>query len=380
MDFITGLPEAQGFDALFITCCRHTKQAHIIPTHTTISARGLATLFRDHVWKLHGLPETALSDRGPQFAAEFMKELNDILGIKTKLSTAYHPQTDGQTERVNQEIEQYLRMFVSHRQNDWPEWIACAEFAYNNKIHTATHFSPFFANYGYNPRMGIEPQRVGKSEPALEFAERMKKIHEEAQSSLYKAREDMRRYADFHRGQAPEYKVGDKVWLSTKNLNIDRPTRKLAERQIGPYEITKIISSNAVKLKLPASFKIHDVINVSRLRPYRPPTSGQKITPPEPVTVEGEPEYEVEEIMDSRLKRGKLEYLVKWSGFTDDYNTWEPEANCENSLEEIEDFYKKNPSAPRKLRTIDFAGLVFRPYENFTEPKKNVVSRLEVET
>jgi len=170
-DFITGLPEAQGYDALFITCCHHTTQAHIIPTSTITLARGLATLFRDHVWKLHGLPETALSDRGPQFAAEFMKELNEILGIKTKLSTACHPQTDGQTEQVNQEIEQYLRMFVSHRQNDWPEWIACAKFAYNKKIHTATHISPFFANYRMNPRMGIEPQRAGKSELAKEFAE-----------------------------------------------------------------------------------------------------------------------------------------------------------------------------------------------------------------
>ena len=128
----------QYLTALFVTCCHHTKQAHIIPTTMKTSARGLATLFRDHVWKLHGLPETALSDRGPQFAAEFMKELNDILGIKTKLSMAYHPQTYGQTERVNQEIEQYLRLFVSHRQNDWPEWITSAEFAYNNKIHTAT--------------------------------------------------------------------------------------------------------------------------------------------------------------------------------------------------------------------------------------------------
>ena len=98
MDFITGLPEAQGYDTLFVTCCHHTKQAHIIPTTTETSARGLAALFRDHVWKLHGLPETALSDRGPQFTVEFMKELNGILGIKTKLSTAYHPQTDRQME------------------------------------------------------------------------------------------------------------------------------------------------------------------------------------------------------------------------------------------------------------------------------------------
>ena len=170
-DCITGLPEAQGYDTLFVTCCCYTKQAHIILTTTETSARGLAVLFRDHVWKLHGLPETALSDRGPQFSAEFMKELNDILGIKTKLSMAYHPQTDGQMERVNQEIEQYLRLFVSHRQNNWPEWIASAEFAYNNKIHSATRISPFYVNYGHNPRMGIELRCIIKSELAKEFAE-----------------------------------------------------------------------------------------------------------------------------------------------------------------------------------------------------------------
>ena len=229
MDFVTGLPEAQGYDALFVTCCCHPKQTHIIPTHSTVTARGLATLFRDNIWKLHGLPETALSDRGPQFAAEFMHELNTILGIQTKLSTAYHLQTDGQTKRLNQDVEQYLRLFVSQRQNDWPEWIACAEFAYNNKVHSATKVSPFYANYGRHPRMGIEPRRAGKSEPAKEFAERMKEIHEEAGTALSKARNDITRYADQHRGTAPEYKVGDKVWLSTKDIKINRPSRKLAE-------------------------------------------------------------------------------------------------------------------------------------------------------
>jgi len=311
---------------------------HILSQYTQLprpEALGPATLFRDHVWKLHGLPETALSDRGPQFMAEFMKELNKILGIKTKLSMAYHPQTDGQTEQVNQEIEQYLRMFISHRQNNWPEWIACAEFAYNNKIHTATHVSPFYANYGMNPRMGIEPQRAGKSELAKEFTEWMKTVHKEAQGALSKSCNDMTCYADFHRGEAPEYKIGNKVWLSTKYLNVDWPSRKLTEQQLGPYQIVKIISPNAVKLKLPTSFKIHDVINISHIRPYCPPAAGQSTIPPKPVVIEGTPKYKVEEIMDSWLKCGKLEFLVKWSGYTDDYNTLESEANCTNSCDII---------------------------------------------
>jgi len=176
--------------------------------------------------------------------------------------------------------------------------------------------------------MWIEPWRAGKSELAKEFAEWMKIVHKEAQAALSKLRDNMTRYADLHRGEALKYKVGDKVWLSTKNLNVDQPSCKLAEWQLGPYEIVKIISPNAVKLKLPASFKIYDVINISCICPYCPPVAGQSAIPSEPIVIEGTPEYEVEEITDLWLKHGKLEFLVKWSGYTDDYNTWEPEANC----------------------------------------------------
>ena len=186
-------------------------------------------MFRDNVWKLHGLPETALSDRGPQFAAEFMRELNTILGIQTKLSTAYHPQMDGQTERLNQDVEQYLRLFVSQRQNDWSEWITCAEFAYNNKVHSMIKVSPFYANYGQHSRMDIELRRASKSEPAKEFAEHMKEIHKEAGAELSKACNDMTCYMGQHRGSALEYKVGNKVWLSMKDIKINRPSHKLAE-------------------------------------------------------------------------------------------------------------------------------------------------------
>ena len=207
----------------------------------------------------------------------------------------------------------------------------------------------------------------------------MKTIHEEAEAAVSKACNDMQRYADLNRGQASTYKVGDKVWLSAKDLKLNRPAWKLSERQLGPFEIIKIVSPNAMKLKLPASYKIHDVINVSRLRLYKEPSAGQRVTPPEPVEVEGQPEYEVEEVLDSRLKKGKLEYLVKWSGYTDEYNTWEPVSNLENSKEAIVDFHKENPSAPRRLRANIFEKLVFREYENLMRPSRVPPSRLEVE-
>jgi len=169
---------------------------HFVATTEGKLAEGLARLFRDNVWKLHGLLESVVLDRGPQFAAELTKELNKILGIETRLSTAFHPQTDGQTEQMNQELEQYLQFFIEHRQKDWLEWLVSAEFAVNNKIHMVAKVSPFIANYRRELRMGGDVRKKGKVESATEFVERMKKVHEEAVAALKKAQEEMKRYMD----------------------------------------------------------------------------------------------------------------------------------------------------------------------------------------
>ena len=147
----------QGYDAILVICDRFTKQVHIIPTTKEMNSLGLVCLYQDHVWKLHGLPNTVISDYGPQFALGFMRELNKILGIETKLSTAYHPKTDRQMERMNQELEQYLGMFMDYCQMNWLEWLAIAEFSYNNKIQKSIKILPFYANYEFNPQMGFEP-------------------------------------------------------------------------------------------------------------------------------------------------------------------------------------------------------------------------------
>ena len=137
-----------------------------------------------------------MSDRGPQFMVELTKELNRILGIKMKLSTVFHPQTDGQTERMNQKLEQYFQFFIEHRQKDWLEWLATAEFAINNKVYTTTKVSPFMANYEKEMRMGGDIRKKGKVESATEFVERMKKVHEEAEAVLRKTQEEMKRYTN----------------------------------------------------------------------------------------------------------------------------------------------------------------------------------------
>ena len=223
-------------------------------------AEGLARIFRDNVWRLHGLPESIISDRGPQFAAGLMRELNALLGIATKLLMAFYPQTDGQTERMNQELEQYLRMFIDHWQEQWPEWLGTAEFAYNNKVHTSTKVSPFEANSGQNPRMGFKMRKKGRYEGAEKFVKKMKEIQGETKAALTKAQEDMRKYADRKRSDAVEYKVGDLVLLSTKDLKwqmVGWRSEKLTEQFVGPYKVEAIISSNAVELDLPTTVKIH---------------------------------------------------------------------------------------------------------------------------
>jgi len=317
--------------------------SHFVATTEKTTAEGLAKLFRDNVWKLHRLSESVISDREPQFAAGMTRELNKMLEIETKLSTAYHPETDGQMERTNQELEQYLRMYINHRQNNWAEWLATAEFAFNNKVHTATKTSPFQVNYGREPRIGFDIRKKGKNEKAEKFVREMKERHEEARAALVKSQEEMKRQVDRSRKEAEEYRVDDKVLISTKDFSMElrkRATKKLMEKFIGPYVVKKIVSENAVELELPAVLRIHPVVNVRRIVKYKEQVEGQKKISPPPVEVAGEKEYEVEEILDRQERRGKMKYLVKWKGYTAEGNMWEELENLKNVREKIEEFEK----------------------------------------
>jgi len=247
-----------------------------------------------------------------------MRELNEMLGIKTKLSMTFHPQTDGQTERMNQELEQYLRMFINHYQEQWPEWLGTAEFAYNNKVHSGTKVSLFKANNGWNPRMGFKLRKKGRFEGAEKFAKRMEEVQGEAKAALAKAQEEIRQYADRKRGEVVRYKVGDLVLLSTKDLKwqmVRRSSEKLVEWFVGPYKIKAIISSNVVELELPATVKIHLVVNVSQIKRYINQVDGQRKEAPQPMVVEGEEKWKVEKILNKRKIREKDKFLVWWKGF-----------------------------------------------------------------
>jgi len=239
-----------------------------------------------------------------QFAVGMMKEVNNLLGIQTKLSTAYHLQIDRQTERINQELEQYLRVFIDYRQEQWPDWLETAEFAYNNKIHAATKNSPFKVNYGQDPRMEFEGRRKAKYEAAGKFVKKMRKIQEEAKAVLEKAQEEMRKFVDRKRGKGEEYRVGDLVLLSTKDLKWQikgRKSKKLTECFMGPYKIKEIVSSNAIELELPKSIRIHPIVNVSRVRLYKPRVEEQKKALLKPVIIKGEEEFKVEKTLNKQV-------------------------------------------------------------------------------
>jgi len=159
-------------------------------------------------------------------------------------------------------------MFINHRQEQWPEWLGTAEFAYNNKVQTSTKVSLFKANNGRDPRMGFELRKKGKFKEANKFVERMQEIQEKAKAVLSKVQEDMKKYADRHRGEVEEYRVGDLVLLSTKDLKyqmVGKRTEKLTERFVGPYKVKSIVSMNAIELELPSTVRIHPVVNVSRV-------------------------------------------------------------------------------------------------------------------
>jgi hypothetical protein len=372
VDFITELPDSHGFDATMVVVDSVSKRSHFIPTHTTVTALGSARLYLQNVWKLHGLPRSALSDRGPQFVAEFMRELYRLLGITISASTAYHPQSDGQTERVNQELEQYIRVFVNERQSDWDTLLPLGEFAYNNHVHSSTQHSPFFVDTGRNPRMGFEPdQRPSKLEAVNEFVDRMKSTLDEARAALAKSKDDMARYYNQRRTPAPKFVVGEKVFLDASDIHTTRPTKKFAHRFLGPYPVIRPVGSHAYRLKLPPSMsRIHPVFHVVKLMPVPPdPITGRRAKPPPPPEiVGGEERYEVEEVVDSRFYRRRLQYLVRWKGYGHEENSWLVEGDVD-APDLIAEFYRAHPNAPKRISTLAFGQLRFR-LRNRTRGKK----------
>jgi len=369
VDFMVELPESSGHDAVMTIVDSISKRVYFVLTHTTVTAEGAARLFLHHVWKLHGLLKRVVSDRGPQFVASFTKELYRLLGIQLSSSTAWHPQTDGQMEHVNQELDQFLCLFINEWQNDWYDLLPIAEFQHNNHVHSATQQPPFLLDTRQIPRMGFEPSQAPSGlEMVNEFMERMKSATEEAKSAIRKAQEDMTRYYNRKRTPAPVYKPKDRVYLDVSDIKMTRPSPKLSHRRLGPFKIERQVGPLAYRLKLPHRIRqLHPVFNIVKLSaaPENPILGRKPQAPPPPIVVDGEEEWEVEEILDSRWHRRRFQFLVKWKGFSREHNSWEVASDVK-APDLVAEYYRKHPAAPRYIRRTDFDA-IFQPQNHYFE-------------
>jgi len=322
--------------------------AHFAPTTDTVDADGTVQLFLDRVFRLHGLPDDVTSDRGATFTSKVTRGIFKALHIEQNLSTAFHPRTDGQTERVNSILEQYLRCYVNYQQTNWDTLLPIAEFAYNNTSHASTKQSPFFANLGYHPKFSVTIPRVSKDNmPLVDRIKALQELHSDMKFNIQSALEAHAQHFDTKAMNQPDFQVGDKVWLDSRNLQTDRPARKLDYKRVGPFRILEKIGTRSFRLELPKSMKVHPVFHIQLLERFRPDViPGRTQKPPPPLIVAGQEEWEVEAILDSKLVRNKLRYFIHWKGYDISERSWEPVEVVEGSADLIRQFHQDNPQKP----------------------------------
>ncbi|UTT90593.1 hypothetical protein NDA17_001888 [Ustilago hordei] len=345
LDFIKGLPpskkyDSKTYDSILVIVDRLTKFAILAPTHKTVMAKQTAVLLYGHMVRLFGYPDHMVSDRGRQFISGAWKAFAEQMGVKHSLSTAYHPQTDGQTERVNQVIEQYLRMYCNYEQDDWVNLLDTAAFVYNNTVHNSIGVSPFFACYGWNPKAHPDiPRRLGVNDPGrfeylMDGKERCKYLQEQI-------REAQRRSVDQYNRKHKdiEFKVGDMVYINRRNWKTRRPTPKLDTWFAGPYPVQEWVGCRAYRITLPANLRVHDVFHVSMLEPARTSSLPQRAEQPTiPSLPDEDLDFEVEALIDKRSHNGTTEYKVLWRGYSEEAASWEPveNLNCPDLIQEYE--------------------------------------------
>lgn len=287
MDLITHLPVSPdtGNDSVVVYVDRLTKMGHFIPTHHTVDAPTLADLYIEHVFRLHGVSRRVVSDRDPRFTAEFWRHVFSRLGTKLHMSSGYHPQTDGQTERMNRTLEEMLRSFCggAGMEARWEQYLPLVEFQYNNGTQATTGYSPFFLNAGQHPHtpasLTAGASAVTMRVPAADsWLQTMEEALVAARAAIERAQANQARYYDSRR-RAVEYEVGDLVYVAVQGLPKTRRGSKVAHRRKGPFRVAKRIGKVAYLLDLPATWSVHPVFHVSFLERHRPDSEGWHAPP-----------------------------------------------------------------------------------------------------
>ena len=340
MDFITDLPEVEGSNACLVITDRLSKGVIFEPINS-MTAEATADVFLRAVYRHHGLPNDIVTDRGTQWANAFWKRICDQLKITRRLSTSFHPQTDGSTERMNQELQHFIRVFCTYQQSDWKELLTHAELAINNRSSSSTKVSPFFLAHGHHLEpidVVSEPIKKNSTDNPISRADRLviklKDARDFALAAITAAQQDHEYYANISRSPSYRFRPGDKVWLHLGNIKTTRPSKKF-DWIHAKYEVIEPIGSHAYRLNTPKG--IHNVFHISLLRPVsNDPLPSQFKTDVQPPAIAGEnnhDEWYVEKIMKTRnVKRGrgvKKEVLVKWTGYN--VPTWEPITNFTNT-------------------------------------------------
>jgi hypothetical protein len=354
-----------GCDYIWVFVDRLSKMTFVIPGHKTDAARDIARHYYERIFPVMGMPSSILSDRGPQFISAFFGELCKIAGVEQKLSSAGHPQTDGNTEIVNQWLDHRLRHYINHFQDDWDEHLPAVVHAQNSLPHESTGLTPFQVVFGVSPRYsfdwrkrtdltdGVSDGDRTNRQMAQDFARRAKKAWDLAREGLEKAQEQQAAQANKKRRE-PDFDVGDEVYISKKGWSTDRPSTKLDHQNAGPFPITeKIGEGRAFRVRLPESMKVHDVFHPDRLRKARDdPLPGQVLEPPPPEEINGEDEWELEYIRSSKLDRGVLKYQVQWKGWDPDEEYY-PAENFRNAPGALKKYHDEHPDRPGPPVNLD---------------------------
>jgi hypothetical protein len=357
MDFVLGLPRTQkGSDSIFVVVDRFCKMEHFIPFHKTNDATYIANVFFREIVRLHGLPRSIVSDRDTKFVGQFWRTLWKRLGTNLSFSSTYHPQTDGQTEVVNNSLGNLLRILVTEQGHQWDQILAQAEFAFNNSVNKSTRKSPFEIVYGRKPRGIVElrelKQDESRSAEAKDFSTEMQRVHDQVKKQIQDSNQTYKDIVDQKRREV-QFEVGDEVLSHLRKERFPRGTyNKLKMKKIGPFKILRKFAANAYEIELLDNVGISPIFNVADLYPYNIDDAGELDDQEEIQWEEKMPTVEkpqVEKILEQRVgrkTRRKMhpEYLVKWKDHPVEYSSWVTEPDILKYGKIVQELMDMSPS------------------------------------